>query len=128
MAGGLGLSSRTVHLGRLPTLLPGEKWDAKVSVNDVRAMLWVTAHVTVTPVVTDAAGSASTLAPVTASSRIVVSVWSFVLLIGFVVGAGLLVWLIVRAVRRWRRYTKEKVEAKVAAAVEEALLKEKARS
>ena len=125
LAGGLGLSSRTVALARLPDLLPGESWDAKQSVNEVHAMLWVTAKVTVTPLVTDAAGSTSTLTPITTSSRTVVSVWSFVYLIGFVAALISLVWLILVAVKRWRRSSQEKVDAKVAAAVEEALEKEK---
>jgi hypothetical protein len=36
------------------------------------------------------------------------------------------VWLILVVVRPWRRFTKARVDAKVAAAVEEPLLKEKA--
>jgi len=127
VAGGLGLSSRTVDLARLPNLLPGETWDAKASFDDVRGMLWVTASVTVTPVVTDAAGSTSTLSPVRASSRTVVSAWSFVLLVVFVVALVGLVWLVLRVVRRWRRSGRAKVDAKVAAAVQDALLKEKVR-
>lgn len=125
IAGGLGIGSRTVHFARLPDLLPGETWDAKASVVDVHAMLWVTAKVTVTPVVTDAAGSTSTLAPVTASSRTIVSVWSFVYLAGFLVALGALVWLVLFAVKRWRRFSQAKVDAEVAAAVEDALRKEK---
>lgn len=126
LAGGLGLSSRTVNLARLPELLPGESWNAKVSVDDVHAMLWVSARVTVTPVVTDAANSNSTLAPITASSRTAVSAWSFVFLVGFVVALGVLTWLVILAVKRWRRFSRARVDAKVAAAVEDALLKETA--
>ncbi|MGY2873300.1 putative membrane protein [Marmoricola sp. URHA0025 HA25] len=126
IAGGLGSSSRTVDLARLPDLLPGETWEAKASVDDVRAMLWLSGKVTVTPVVTDAAGSTSTLAPVTASTRAVVSAWSFVILLGLLVAVGLLVWFVVLAVKRWRRSSKARVDAKVAAAVEDALLMEKA--
>jgi hypothetical protein len=126
IAGGLGLSSKTVELPRLPNLLPGETWEAKTSVAGVRAMLWVSATATVTPVITDAAGSTSTLAPVSASARTVVSAWSFVYLAGFLIALVVLVRLIVLAVRRWRRFSKARVDAKVAAAVEDALLKEKA--
>ena len=124
VAGGLGLSAQTVNGARLPTLLPGESWEAKTSVDDVRAMLWVSTKVTVTPVVTDAAGSTSTLEPIEASTRTVVSAWSFVILAGFVLGLVLLVWLTVVAVKRGRLRSKAKVDAKVAAAVEEALQKE----
>ncbi|MFL6171684.1 MAG: WxL protein peptidoglycan domain-containing protein [Marmoricola sp.] len=124
IAGGLGIGSMNVKLARLPDLLPGESWEAKVTVDDVHAMLWVTARVTVTPVVTDAAGSTSTLEPVTASSRTVVSFWSFVILLGSLVALAALVWLVLILVRRWRRSSKDKVDAKVAAAVEEALQKE----
>jgi hypothetical protein len=126
VAGGLGLSSRTVDLARLPNLLPGERWETETTVEDVRAMLWVSATVTVTPVITDAAGSTSTLAPVTASSRTAVSAWSYVFLVGFVVALGLVAWLVILAVKRWRRFSRARVDAKVAAAVEDALLKEKA--
>jgi len=125
ISGGLGIWSRTVKLARLPDLLPGESWEAKASVVDVHAMLWVTATVRVTPVITDAAGSTSTLAPVTASSRTVVSVWSFVYLAGFLVAVAALVWLVLLAVKRWRSASQAKVDAKVAAAVEEALQVEK---
>lgn len=126
IAGGLGLSSRSVDLARLPELLPGESWKAKVAVDDVHAMLWVSARITVTPLVTDAAGSNSTLPPVTASSRTAVSAWSFVFLLGFVVALGVLAWVVILAVKRWRRLSRARVEAKVAAAVEDALLKETA--
>ncbi|MFL6024654.1 MAG: WxL protein peptidoglycan domain-containing protein [Marmoricola sp.] len=121
IAGGLGLSSKTVDLARLPNLLPGESWKATVAVDDVRAMLWVTAKVRVTPVVTDAAGSTTTLDPVTASGRSVVSAWSFVILVGFLAALVALVWLVLLGVRRWRGFSKAKVDAKVSAAVEEAL-------
>ena len=121
IAGGLGLSSHSIKLSRLPELLPGESWKSKASVDDVRAMLWVTAKVTVTPVVTDAAGSTTTLTPITESSRTVVSAWSFVIMIAFVVALALLMWLVVLAVKRWRQASQEKVDAKVAAAVEDAL-------
>ena len=125
IAGGLfGLSSRSVDIARLPNLLPGETWDAKASIDDVHAMPWVTATVAVTPVITDAAGSASTLPPVRASSR-TVSAWSFVLLVGLVVALVVLIRLVVLVVKRWRRSSKSKVDAKVAAAVEDALLEEK---
>ena len=121
-----GLSSRTVDIARLPDLLPGETWDAKASIEDVHARPWVSATVTVTPVITDAAGSASTLSPVTASSR-TVSAWSIVLLVGFVVVLVVLVRLVVLLVKRWRRSSKTKVDAKIAVAIEDALLEEKAR-
>ncbi|WP_183407261.1 WxL protein peptidoglycan domain-containing protein [Nocardioides marmorisolisilvae] len=121
IAGGLGVGSKTVKLPRLPQLLPGESWDTKATVDGVHAMLWVTGKVTVTPVFTDAAGSTASLNPVTASSRTVVSVWSFVLLIAFILGLIALVWLIIVVVKRLRRRSNEKVEAKVAAAVEERL-------
>lgn len=124
ISGGLGIGSKTVKLARLPDLLPGETWHARASMVDVHAMLWVTAKVRVTPVVTDAAGSTSTLAPINGSSRTVVSVWSFVYLIGFVLALAALVRLVLLGVKRWRRSSQEKVDAKVAAAVEEALEKE----
>lgn len=126
VAGGFGLSSRTPDLARLPNLLPGERWQTKATVEDVHAMLWVSATVRVTPVVTDAAGSTSTLAPVTASSRTAVSAWSFVFLVGAVVALGVVAWLVILAIKRWRRFSRARVDAKVAAAVEDALLKEHA--
>jgi hypothetical protein len=124
VASGLGLSSRTVTLERLPSLLPGETWTARRTVPDVRALLWVKADVTVTPVVTDAAGSTSTLEPITASVRTVVSAWSYVIASGGLVALGLLIRLIVLVVRRRRRSNAAKVDAKVAAAVDEALTKQ----
>lgn len=121
VAAGFGMSHRTVDAPRLPELLPGESWDVKVPVSDVHALFWVSATATVTPVVTDAAGSTSTLAPISESGRAVVSAWSFVLLIGFVVLIVALVVLLVLGVRRMRKRSKAKVDAKVAAAVQDAL-------
>lgn len=117
VAGAFGLSSRTVQSARLPDLLPGESWHATVPVDKVHGMLWVSGKVTVTPVLTDAAGSTSTLHPVAASVRSFVSIWSFVFLIVVVLLLVALVWLLVRRVRRRRRREPEqKVAAKVAPA------------
>jgi uncharacterized membrane protein len=121
VAGAFGASSRTVELDRLPELLPGDTWTAEVPVDKVHALLWISGELTVTPVITDAAGSTSTLDPITVSARVTASAWSWVVMVGFVVGMVGLGWLLVFGARRWRRAAKARTEAKVAAAVEEAL-------
>ena len=118
VSAGFGGTTKSVELDRLPELLPGESWNASVPINDVHAMLWVSGGVTVTPVLTDAAGSTSTLEPITVSARVPVSAWSWVILIGTIVVLALAVWLVIFTIRRWRRASKAKVEAHVDAQVE----------
>lgn len=52
-----------------PALLPGDKWNATVAVRGVAAVVPLSASVTVVPLLTDAAGSTSVLAPVDAGAH-----------------------------------------------------------
>jgi hypothetical protein len=119
VSGAFGRSPRTIDGARLPQLLPGESWDVKVPVDNVRGLLWVSSKVSVTPVLTDAASSTSTLNPVTASAHSSSSIWSYVLIITVIVMLAALVWLLVRRLKRRRHSGPEEsvnvVQAKVPA-------------
>lgn len=52
-----------------PALLPGDKWNATVAVKGVAAVVPLSADVTVVPLVTDAAGSTSSLTPIDADAH-----------------------------------------------------------
>ncbi len=101
-----------------PDLLPGESWPVTVTVPDVPAAGRLGATVSVTPVVTDASGSTSSLTPVEGSAHGWAVPW--VLLGGLVVLAAVVV-LLVRGIRRGRARRAEREEARVQEAVAEAL-------
>ena len=101
-----------------PDLLPGESWPVTVTVPDVPAAGRLGATVSVTPVVTDASGSTSSLAPVEGAAHAWALPWA--LLSGLVVLAAVVV-LLVRGIRRGRARRAEREEARVQEAVAEAL-------
>jgi len=101
-----------------PDLLPGESWPVTVTVPGVVGSGRLSATVTVTPVVTDASGSTSSLSPVEGSAHGWAVPW--VLLVVLVVVAAAVV-LVVRGTRRGRARRREREDARVQEAVAQAL-------
>jgi hypothetical protein len=101
-----------------PHLLPGETWKVSVPFRDVPASVWLAATATVTPVVTDASGSTTTLEPITATATGWAVPWTLLLIV------VVLVALVVVALRlriRLRAQQKAREDARVQDAVERAL-------
>lgn len=90
-----------------PPLLPGERWTVSVPVAGVWPTLRLGADVTVTPTLTDASGSTSSLTPVTATA----STWAVpraqVVIVLLVAGAWVLLPRLVRRRRRVREAAEE---------------------
>ncbi|WP_399888909.1 WxL protein peptidoglycan domain-containing protein [Streptomyces sp. BBFR51] len=101
-----------------PELLPGEKWKVRIPVHDVTPAFRLTAEATVTPVITDAAGSATSLKPVHATTTGWAVPWPLVLLVVLAVTAAVVTVLLRRRTRARRR---SREDARVQEAVEQAL-------
>ncbi len=101
-----------------PTLLPGDAWERDVRLPAVAAMGVLFASVTATPVVTDAAGSTSTLDPLVASTMGWAVPWPLLLVVALIVAA---VVFGPRLLRNRRRRRQQAEDARVAAAVERTL-------
>lgn len=101
-----------------PVLLPGETWQRDVRVPAVAAMGVLIASVEATPVVTDAAGTITTLDPVAVSTFGWAVAWPVILLLVLVVAAAVAGPRLLRERARRRR---EAEDARVAAAVERTL-------
>ncbi|GAB6900595.1 WxL protein peptidoglycan domain-containing protein [Kineosporia succinea] len=99
-------------------LLPGESWKVTGVVHDVVPSGRLTARVTLVPIITDAAGSSTTLPPVVETATTWALPWTLGLLI--VVVVALVVGMVVLS-RRRRRRRQELEDARVDAAVKEAL-------
>jgi hypothetical protein len=97
-----------------PQLLPGETWKVTVPVHDVTRAGWLTATASLTPRLTDASGSTTSLAAVSADAHTSAVPWLWLLAIVALVGAVFL-W------RYLRRRNRSREDARVRAAVEEAL-------
>ncbi len=74
-----------------PALLPGDQWKATVAVRGVAAVVPLSASVTVVPLLTDAAGSTSQLAPVDAGTHARILPVVVVVVLLLLVVAGLIV-------------------------------------
>ncbi|WP_327173903.1 DUF916 domain-containing protein [Streptomyces sp. NBC_01335] len=101
-----------------PELLPGERWKVTVPVHGVTPAYRLAATVTVTPVLTDAAGSTTALKPVRATAHGLAVPWTLTLLVVLVLAA------IVAAVawtRRGRVRRKRLEDERVREAVDRAL-------
>nr|WP_269329170.1 DUF916 domain-containing protein [Kineosporia babensis] len=99
-------------------LLPGETWKVSGTVEEVLPSGRLNAKVTLVPIITDAAGSSTTLAPVTASASAWALPWTLILLI--VVLLAVVVGIVVVS-RRNRARRKKLEDERVDAAVKEAL-------
>ncbi|MBT0767590.1 DUF916 domain-containing protein [Kineosporia sp. J2-2] len=99
-------------------LLPGETWTVSGQVHGVVPAVRLTATATLLPVITDAAGSSTTLEPVTATTHAWVIPW--IPLVALVV----LILLVVAGIRLTRHRRAQRLareDARVAEAVQEAL-------
>ncbi|CAN5212582.1 hypothetical protein BH09ACT5_BH09ACT5_06200 [soil metagenome] len=101
-----------------PQLLPGENWKVSVNLRDVAPVFLLTGTATVTPVVVDASGSKTPLAPVTATAVGSAVPWMLLLIIVLAV-ALVIVALRVRRVRQAQQRARE--DARVQEAGEQAL-------
>ncbi|MFD4612911.1 WxL protein peptidoglycan domain-containing protein [Streptomyces sp. NPDC058440] len=101
-----------------PELLPGESWKVKVPVHGVVPGVVLTATATLTPLLTDASGSTTTLDPVTATAHGWAVPWTLLLLLVLLIAIA--VGAVVRT-RRGRARRKLREDARVRDAVEQAL-------
>jgi hypothetical protein len=92
LAGPFGqLRATSADVADSPALLPGDQWKATVAVPGVAAVVPLSADVTVVPLLTDAAGSTSQLAPVDAGAHARVLPLVVVVVLLLVVVAALIV-------------------------------------
>ncbi|MFJ6462784.1 WxL protein peptidoglycan domain-containing protein [Streptomyces sp. NPDC091387] len=112
------LSTEAGAIAAPPELLPGERWKVTVPLHDVTPALRLTATVAVTPLITDAAGSTTALAPVRATAHGWAVPWTLLLLLVLVLAAAAAAFVLVRR-SRVRRARRE--EERVREAVEQAL-------
>ncbi|MFJ4922309.1 WxL protein peptidoglycan domain-containing protein [Streptomyces sp. NPDC088725] len=108
------LSAKAADIAAPPELLPGESWKVKVPVHGVAPGVSLKATATLTPLLTDASGSISSLKAVEATTHGWAVPWTLLVLI------VVIVVLIVLARRRHVR-RKQREENRVQAAVEQAL-------
>jgi Bacterial protein of unknown function (DUF916) len=97
-----------------PELLPGESWRVSVPVHGVTPAFRLSASATITPLLTDASGSTTALKPVRATAHGWAVPWPLVGLVVVVAALGVLAW-------RVRRRRRARIDARIRAAVEEAL-------
>lgn len=103
-----------------PDLLPGESWDVTVPVDGVVPSVRLGATVSALPVLTDAAGSTSTLGVVTGSTHAWAVSWAAVAVLVLVVAAAVLGRrLAVRRRRAQAAREDERVQERVAEALRE---------
>ncbi|MBU6530748.1 WxL protein peptidoglycan domain-containing protein [Streptomyces sp. NPDC057245] len=112
------LSTDAGKIAAPPELLPGEKWKVRIPVHDVTPAFRLTAEATVTPVITDAAGSETSLKPVRATTTGWAVPWALLLLLALVAAAAVATYVLRRR-NRARRKSRE--DARVQEAVEQAL-------
>nr|WP_296067881.1 DUF916 domain-containing protein [uncultured Actinoplanes sp.] len=101
-----------------PQLLPGESWKVTVPVKGVAPALRLTATATLTPLITDASGSTTSMKPVVVTAHGWAVPWT--LLIALLVLLALIAATVVLG-RRNRVRRKQREDARVREAVEEAL-------
>ncbi|MFF7361381.1 WxL protein peptidoglycan domain-containing protein [Streptomyces sp. NPDC008125] len=103
-----------------PELLPGERWKVTVPVHGVTPAYRLAATVTVTPVLTDAAGSTTALKPVRATAHSWAVPWTLTLLVVLVLAGGAATVVLTRRRRaRRERLADERVREAVDRALRE---------
>ncbi|WP_329158549.1 DUF916 domain-containing protein [Streptomyces sp. NBC_01717] len=119
VAGPFGwLRSAAGDIASPPELLPGESWKVKVPVHGVAPGVSLAATATLTPLLTDASGSTSSLKPVQATAHGWAVPWTLLLLVVVVI-AAVAGALVLRRRNRVRRKARE--DARIRDAVEQAL-------
>lgn len=108
-----------------PELLPGESWQVKVPVHGVAPAVSLTATATLTPLMTDAAGTTTPLDPVEATAHGWAFPWVLLLLLVLIATA---VAAAILLSRRGRARRKEREDSRVRDAVEKALREKNAQS
>lgn len=108
-----------------PELLPGESLTQTVVVPNVPPLFALIAATTVTPLVTDAAGSRSPIAEVSASAVGAAVPWMLLLIVAVIAVA---VVLVLRRRSRSKAEAQEREDARVSEAVEKALEEERAKT
>ncbi|MFE4174510.1 WxL protein peptidoglycan domain-containing protein [Streptomyces sp. NPDC056909] len=101
-----------------PDLLPGESWKTKVPVHGVASAVSLTATATLTPVLTDASGSTTSLKPVEATAHGWAVPWILLILVVVLIAAIVGTILLTRRNRARRKLLEE---TRVRDAVEQAL-------
>ncbi|ROS38672.1 WxL protein peptidoglycan domain-containing protein [Amycolatopsis thermoflava] len=97
-----------------PSLLPGEKWPVSVPVHGVVPAVWLTGSVTLTPLLTDAAGSTAVLPAVAVTTHGWAVPW--VPLVIVLCGLAVVVFLVRRRTRNRRAAPREEPADPVPAA------------
>ncbi|MFI5935897.1 WxL protein peptidoglycan domain-containing protein [Actinoplanes sp. NPDC051494] len=110
--------ARAGTIEQSPELLPGESWKVTVPVPGIAPAFRLTATATLTPVLTDASGSLTSLKPVTATAGTWAGPWALLLLVVLLIAAVIAATIVSRR-RRVRRKLAE--DARVQEAVEQAL-------
>ena len=105
--------------------MPGESWRVTVPVKSVRPAFDLAVTATLTPLLTDASGSTTSLTPVSATMHAFAVPWLLLLLLLVVLGA--LVAVVVLS-RRGRARRKDREDARVREAVEQALREKEAQA
>ncbi|MFB7493114.1 WxL protein peptidoglycan domain-containing protein [Streptomyces sp. NPDC056161] len=112
-------------IAALPELLPGESWKVKLPVHGVAPAVSLAATATLTPLLTDASGSTTSLTPVEATAHGWAVPWTLLVLVVVVIAAvvgGLLL------ARRASARRKLREDARVRSAVEQALREDHTRN
>ena len=108
-----------------PELLPGESWRVTVPVRSVRPAFDLAVTATLTPLLTDASGSTTSLKPVSTTMHAFAVPWLLLLFVLVLVAA--MVAVVVLA-RRGRGRRKDREDARVREAVEQALREKEAQA
>ncbi|MER7440007.1 WxL protein peptidoglycan domain-containing protein [Micromonospora avicenniae] len=112
------LRTKARDLPKTPELLPGESWQVTVPVEDVSPAFRLAATATLTPLLTDPSGSVTPLGKVADTAHAWVVPWTLLLLVVVVIAA---VVVAIRLTRRNRVRRKQREDARVQEAVEQAL-------
>lgn len=114
--------ARAGDIPATPQLLPGESWQVSVPVHGVAPALSLATTVTLTPVLVDASGTTTLLDPIEATAHRAAIPWTLLALI-VALAAAVVGTILLR--RRTRAHRKDREDARVREAVEQALSAER---